>query len=68
MPGQRTDASVAFSATENLSQSIAGMKNSVNSFKGDVTGLQRQLDTLTNTRFQLKKFDLKKAQQELQRT
>lgn len=68
MPGQRTDASVAFSATENLSQSIAGMKNSVNSFKGDVTGLQRQLDTLTNTRFQLKNFDLKQAQQELQRT
>ena len=46
MPSQRTDASVAFSVTDNLSQSIVGMKNSVNSFKQDVTGLQQQLDKL----------------------
>lgn len=68
MPSQRTDASVAFSVTDNLSQSIVGMKNSVNSFKQDVTGLQQQLDKLDSTRFQLKNFDLKEARQELDRT
>lgn len=68
MPSQRTDASVAFSVTDNLSQSIVGMKNSVNSFKQDVTGLQQQLDKLDSTRFQLKNFDLKNARQELDRT
>ena len=61
MPSQRTDASVAFSVTDNLSQSIVGMKNSVNSFKQDVTGLQQQLDKLDSTRFQLKNFDLKEG-------
>ena len=44
------------------------MKNSVNSFKQDVTGLQQQLDKLDSTRFQLKNFDLKNARQELDRT
>ena len=68
MPSQRTDASVAFSVTDNLSQSIVGMKNSVNTFKQDVTGLQQQLDKLDSTRFQLKNFDLKNARQELDRT
>ncbi len=68
MPSQRTDASVAFSVTDNLSQSIVGMKNSVNSFMQDVTGLQQQLDKLDSTRFQLKNFDLKNARQELDRT
>ena len=68
MPSQRTDASVAFSVTDILSQSIVGMKNSVNSFKQDVTGLQQQLDKLDSTRFQLKNFDLKEARQELDRT
>lgn len=68
MPSQRTDASVAFSVTDNLSQSIVGMKNSVNSFKQDVTGLQQQLDKLDSTRFQMKNFDLKDARQELDRT
>ena len=68
MPGQRTDASIAFSVTDNLSMSIVGMKNSLNEFKSDAQGLQQQLDTLTNMRFQLKNFDLKQAQQELART
>ena len=68
MPSQRTDASVAFSVTDNLSQSSVGMKSSVNSFKQDVTGLQQQLDKLDSTRFQLKNFDLKDARQELDRT
>ena len=40
MSGRKSDASIAFSVTDNLSQSIVGMKNSVNSFRADVTGLQ----------------------------
>lgn len=65
---QKTDASVAFSVTDNLSQSIVGMKNSVNSFRGDITQLQQKLDVLDNTRFRLKNFDLKQAKNELERT
>ena len=65
MPSRSTDASVAFSVTDNFSQSIVGMKNSVNSFKQDVVGLQKTLDMLDSTKFQLKNFDLKKAKQEL---
>ena len=61
MPGTRTDASIALSVKDNLSQSIVGMKNSLNSFKNDAEGLQQQLDTLTATKFQLKNFDLKAA-------
>ena len=61
----KTDASVAFSVTDNLSQSIVGMKNSVNSFKADISQLQKNLDKLDSTKFQLKNFDLKKAKQEL---
>ena len=63
----KTDASIAFSVTDNLSQSIVGMKNSLTSFRGDVSQLQKNLDTLTNTKFQLKNFDLKDARQELER-
>ena len=44
MSGRKSDASIAFSVTDNLSQSIVGMKNSVNSFRADVTGLQASLD------------------------
>lgn len=44
MSGRKSDASIAFSVTDNLSQSIVGMKNSVNSFRADVTGLQERLD------------------------
>ena len=61
MPGTRTDASIALSVKDNLSQSIVGMKNSLNRFKNDAEGLQQQLDTLTATKFQLKNFDLKAA-------
>lgn len=64
----KTDASVAFSVTDNLSQSIVGMKNSVNSFKADISQLQKNLDKLDSTKFQLKNFDLKKAKQELEST
>ena len=65
---QKTDASIAFSVTDNLSQSVVGMKNSVNSFRGDITQLQQKLDVLDNTRFRLKNFDLKQAKNELERT
>lgn len=65
MPSRSTDASVAFSVTDNFSQSIVGMKNSVNSFKQDVVGLQKTLDALDSAKFQLKNFDLKRAKQEL---
>lgn len=68
MSGRKSDASIAFSVTDNLSQSIVGMKNSVNSFRADVTGLQASLDKLDSTRFQLKNFDLKNAKRELERT
>lgn len=67
MSGRKSDASIAFSVTDNLSQSIVGMKNSVNSFRADVTGLQASLDKLDSTRFQLKNFDLKNAKRELER-
>lgn len=65
---QKTDASIAFSVTDNLSQSVVGMKNSVNSFRGDITQLQQKLDVLDNTRFRLKNIDLKNAKNELERT
>ena len=65
---QKTDASIAFSVTDNLSQSVVGMKNSINSFRGDITQLQQKLDALDNTRFRLKNFDLKQAKTELERT
>ena len=41
-----TDASIAFSVTDNLSQSIVKMKNSLNEFKTDAEGLQQRLTTL----------------------
>ena len=68
MSGRKSDASIAFSVTDNLSQSIVGMKNSVNSFRADVTGLQERLDALDHTRVRLKNFDLKEARSELTRT
>ena len=61
----KTDATIAFSITDNLSQSIVGMKNSLNSFKNDAQGLQQQLDLLQNTRFQLKHVDLKNAKKQV---
>lgn len=63
-----SDASVSFSAKDNLSESIVGMKSSVTSFKKDVTELQKTLDKMDSTRFQLKNVDLKNAQRELSRT
>ena len=63
---RRTDASIAFSVTDNLSQSIVSMKNSLSKFRNDAAGLQKQLDMLDKTKIQLKNVDLKQAKQELQ--
>ena len=63
---RRTDASIAFSVTDNLSQSIVSMKNSLSEFRNDAAGLQKQLDMLDKTKIQLKNVDLKQAKQELQ--
>ena len=63
---QRTDATIAFSITDNLSQSIVGMKNSLNGFKRDAQGLQQQLDLLQNTRLQLKNVDLRQAKNQVE--
>lgn len=63
-----TDASIAFSVTDNLSQSIVKMKNSLNEFKTDAEGLQQRLTTLENTRLQLKNIDLKQAREQVEQT
>ena len=63
----RTDASIAFSVTDNLSQSVTRMRNSMNEFRDDVEGLQSRLDVLENTRYQLRNISLVNARQEMQR-
>lgn len=66
MPSRSTDASIAFSVTDNLSQSVVKMKNSLNEFKTDAEGLQQQLTALENTRLQLKNIDLKQAKNQVE--
>lgn len=61
----RVDASIAFSAKDNLSQSVTTMKNSIDGLRDDVDGLQQRLTTLDNTRLRLKNVDLKQAKKEL---
>lgn len=68
MPSRSTDASIAFSVTDNLSQSVVKMKNSLNEFKTDAEGLQQRLSTLENTRLQLKNIDLKQAREQVEQT
>lgn len=63
-----TDASIAFSVTDNLSASVVKMKNALGSFRDDAEGLQRQLDALQNTRMQLKNIDLKNAKSQVDQT
>ena len=63
-----TDASIAFSVTDNLSASVVKMKNTLNEFSKDAEGLQKQLDILNNTRMQLKNVDLKNARQQVEQT
>ena len=63
-----TDASIAFSVTDNLSESVVKMKNAITSTKQDAEQLQKTLDLLTNTKMQLKNVDLKNTQAELERT
>lgn len=58
---RRADASIAFSVTENLSQSVAKMRNAIDGFEQDVDGLQSRLDILQRTKIQLKDVDLKNA-------
>lgn len=66
MPSRSTDASIAFSVTDNLSQSVVKMKNSLNEFKTDAEGLQQRLTALENTRLQLKNIDLKQARNQVE--
>ena len=66
MPSRSTDASVAFSVTDNLSQSVVKMKNALNEFKTDAQGLQQQLTLLDSTRLQLKNVDLKRAKDQVE--
>ncbi len=66
MPSRSTDASIAFSVTDNLSQSIVKMKNSLNEFKTDAEGLQQRLTALENTRLQLRNIDLKQAKNQVE--
>lgn len=55
-----TDASIAMSVQDNLSQAIVGMKNSVTNFRSDITALQTELNTLNATRVQMR-IDLTRA-------
>ena len=68
MSSRSTDASIVFSVTDNLSQSVVKMKNSLNEFKTDAEGLQQRLTTLENTRLQLKNIDLKQAREQVEQT
>ena len=43
-----TDASVAMSVKDNLSQAVIGMKNSMTAFRGDVTKLEQELKKLND--------------------
>ena len=69
-----TDASIAMSAMDNLSQAVIGMKNSMTDFRGDVVKLEQELEELndilssTKTRFSAATEEVKaakKAYQEL---
>lgn len=61
----RVDASIAFSAQDNLSKSVTTMKNALDGLRDDVDGLQQRLTALDNTRLRLKNVDLKQAKKEL---
>lgn len=61
-----TDASIAMSVKDNLSQAIVGMKNSVTNFRSDITALQGELNHLNATRVQMR-IDLSGATQEAKR-
>ncbi|QUO37569.1 tape measure protein [Dysosmobacter sp. Marseille-Q4140] len=65
MANRKTDASIAFSVTDNLSQSVTRMRNNLDGFEQDVEGLQKQLDILQRTKVQLKNIDLKQAKSQV---
>ena len=68
MPSRSTDASIAFSVTDNLSESVVKMRNAINGFRDDAQGLQQQLTLLDSTRLQLKNIDLKRAKEQVDAT
>lgn len=61
----KTDASIALSLQDNMSASIKKAQSSLSVFDNDVEGLQKRLDALNRTKFELKAVDLKKAKEEL---
>ena len=68
MASRSTDASIAFSVTDNLSESVVKMRNAINGFRNDAQGLQQQLTLLDSTRLQLKNIDLKRAREQVEAT
>lgn len=68
MSSRSTDASIAFSVTDNLSASVVRMRNSINEFRTDAQGLQQRLTMLENTRMQLRNVDLRQAREQVERT
>lgn len=68
MASRSTDASIAFSVTDNLSESVIKMRNVINGFRNDAQGLQQQLTLLDSTRLQLKHIDLKRAREQVEAT
>ncbi len=65
MAGRKTDASIAFSVTDNVSESVRKMRSAMLEFKDDAEGLQQRLETLENARLQLKNIDLTDARRQL---
>lgn len=61
----KTDASIALSLQDNMSASIKKVQSSLSVFGTDVDGLQKRLDALNKTKFELKTVNLKKAKEEL---
>ena len=68
MSSRSTDASIAFSVTDNLSASVVRMRNSINEFRTDAQGLQQRLTMLENTRMQLRNVDLRQAREQVEQT
>lgn len=61
----KTDASIALSLQDNMSASIKKVQSSLSVFGTDLDGLQKRLDAINKTKFELKAVDLKKAKSEL---
>lgn len=61
----KTDASIALSLQDNMSESIRKVQSSLSAFGNDVEGFQKQLDALSDTQLRIKTDDLKRARSEL---